>query len=321
MSKPAPFVADAEGVDAPLRRLRSICLGTPGTSRGVRRGFRGEHAERASTPSASATTVQASTWRTRTSSSGLSAAARDGRVPGDRDRAGDGAAGDPPPRWASLAEGAPGKGRRSTSRLGGLTVAHERAILLVEDNPDDEALTRRAFARNNIQNEIVVAHDGVEALDYLFGTGTFADRDPSRTPQVVLLDLKLPRIDGLEVLRRIRADDRLKLLRWSSSLLERGAGPCRRLHPGREQLRAEAGRLRAVHRSGAATGALLAPAQRAARAHLMPAPLRLLMVEDSEDDVLLVRRALERGGSRSTSRSCKRSRRTVKPSRRTRRAS
>lgn len=86
-----------------------------------------------------------------------------------------------------------------------------KPILLVEDNPDDEALTLRAFRKNNIKNEIVVAHDGVEALDYLFATGPFAGQAPE-APQVVLLDLKLPRVDGLEVLRRIRADDRTRLI-------------------------------------------------------------------------------------------------------------
>ncbi|HXH63150.1 MAG TPA: response regulator [Gemmatimonadales bacterium] len=85
-------------------------------------------------------------------------------------------------------------------------------ILLVEDNPDDEQLTRRALAKNNITNELVVAHDGVEALDFLFATGPHAGRDTRETPQVILLDLKLPRIDGLEVLRRLRADDRTRLL-------------------------------------------------------------------------------------------------------------
>jgi len=85
-------------------------------------------------------------------------------------------------------------------------------ILLVEDNPDDELLTIRAFKKNNILNEIVVAHDGVEALDYLFGTGAYAGRDVSELPQLVLLDLNLPRIGGLEVLRRIREDPRTHLL-------------------------------------------------------------------------------------------------------------
>src|SRR5580704_11494943 len=87
-----------------------------------------------------------------------------------------------------------------------------RTILLVEDNPDDEALTLRALKKNNITNEVVVARDGAEALDYLFGTGAYAGRDTSILPQVTLLDLKLPKIDGLEVLKRLRADERTKLL-------------------------------------------------------------------------------------------------------------
>jgi len=85
-------------------------------------------------------------------------------------------------------------------------------ILLVEDNLDDEALTLRALKKNNIRNEVVVAHDGVEALEYLFGTGTFAGRDLADMPQVILLDLKLPKIDGLEVLRRLRANEQTRLL-------------------------------------------------------------------------------------------------------------
>jgi CheY-like chemotaxis protein len=85
-------------------------------------------------------------------------------------------------------------------------------ILLVEDNPDDEALAIRALKRHHIGNEIVVARDGVEALDYLFCTGMYADRDITNKPSVILLDLKLPRIDGLEVLRRLREDARTKFL-------------------------------------------------------------------------------------------------------------
>jgi CheY-like chemotaxis protein len=87
-----------------------------------------------------------------------------------------------------------------------------KLILLVEDNPDDEALTLRAFKKNNIGNEVVVARDGVEALDFLFGTGSYAGRDTRIMPQMILLDLKLPKIDGLEVLRRIRADERTRFL-------------------------------------------------------------------------------------------------------------
>ena len=89
---------------------------------------------------------------------------------------------------------------------------NEKIILLVEDNPDDEELTLRALKKNNILNEVVVARDGVEALDYLFGAGAHAGRDVDAVPQVILLDLKLPKIDGLEVLRRVRADERTKLL-------------------------------------------------------------------------------------------------------------
>jgi two-component system, response regulator len=87
-----------------------------------------------------------------------------------------------------------------------------KIILLVEDNADDETLTLRALKKNNIKNEVVVARNGVEALDYLFGTGSYAGRNLNVMPQVVLLDLKLPKLDGLGVLRRLRADDRTRLL-------------------------------------------------------------------------------------------------------------
>jgi two-component system response regulator len=85
-------------------------------------------------------------------------------------------------------------------------------ILLVEDNPDDIDLTLRAFRKSNIANEVIVVRDGVEALDYLFATGDHGDRDPDALPQVVLLDLQLPRLDGLQVLERIRANPKTKLL-------------------------------------------------------------------------------------------------------------
>jgi len=87
-----------------------------------------------------------------------------------------------------------------------------RRILLVEDNPDDVALTLRALRAHRVANEVVVAEDGVEALEYLFGEGRYAGRDVRDLPAVVLLDLKLPRVDGLEVLRRVRADDRTRLV-------------------------------------------------------------------------------------------------------------
>ncbi|MBI5505908.1 MAG: response regulator [Deltaproteobacteria bacterium] len=85
-------------------------------------------------------------------------------------------------------------------------------VLLVEDNPNDELLTIRALRKENIANNIVVARDGQEALDYLFGNGAYAGRDLSVLPQVMLLDLKLPKVSGLEVLARVRADERLKAL-------------------------------------------------------------------------------------------------------------
>lgn len=88
----------------------------------------------------------------------------------------------------------------------------EQTILLVEDNPDDVALTLRSLKKNNIRNKIVVARDGVEALDYLFGTGAHADRDAANVPVIVLLDLKLPKVDGLEILKRLRADERTRLV-------------------------------------------------------------------------------------------------------------
>jgi two-component system response regulator len=88
----------------------------------------------------------------------------------------------------------------------------KRIILLVEDNPDDQELTLRALEANNIMNEVVVLEDGAEALDYLFARGRHADRDPETPPQVVLLDLKLPKVDGLEVLKQMRADERTRLL-------------------------------------------------------------------------------------------------------------
>ncbi len=88
----------------------------------------------------------------------------------------------------------------------------ERYILLVEDNPDDEELTLLSLRKNNLAHEIVVVRDGVEAIEYLFGTGQYANRDVMQVPTVILLDLKLPKLDGLGVLKRLRADERTKNL-------------------------------------------------------------------------------------------------------------
>lgn len=88
----------------------------------------------------------------------------------------------------------------------------DETILLVEDNPDDVELTMRAFRKNNIANNTVVARDGVEALDYLFCQGAYTDRDSKDSPRLILLDLKLPKLDGLQVLERIRADERTRLI-------------------------------------------------------------------------------------------------------------
>jgi two-component system response regulator len=102
-------------------------------------------------------------------------------------------------------------------------MSHDSVILLVEDNPKDEELTLRALKKSNVMNPVVVARDGVEALDYLFARGAHANRDRAAMPQVVLLDLKLPKVDGLEVLKALRADEltrRLPVVVLTSSLEE-----------------------------------------------------------------------------------------------------
>lgn len=87
----------------------------------------------------------------------------------------------------------------------------DETILLVEDNPDDVELTMRAFRKNNIANNVVVAHDGVEALDYLFGRGAYTGRNTMETPRLIILDLKMPKMDGFHVLEHLRADERTRL--------------------------------------------------------------------------------------------------------------
>ena len=93
-----------------------------------------------------------------------------------------------------------------------MSVADRPVILLVEDNPRDELLALRAFKKSRIANEVVVAHDGVEALDYLFATGAHVGRDIRELPQMMLLDLKLPRVDGLQVLQTVRANEHTRFL-------------------------------------------------------------------------------------------------------------
>ena len=105
--------------------------------------------------------------------------------------------------WELVEKLAPGRDR------GGM---NDGVILLVEDNPDDELLAMRALRKNNVMNEVVVARNGVEALDYLFASGSYAGRDTSTMPRLILLDLKLPKVDGLEVLKRLRSDQRTRLL-------------------------------------------------------------------------------------------------------------
>jgi two-component system, response regulator len=88
----------------------------------------------------------------------------------------------------------------------------DKVILLVEDNPDDELLTLRALRQNKLANDIVVTRDGEEALEYLFATGKYANRDARQNPQLILLDLKLPKVDGFEVLRRLRENEKTRLI-------------------------------------------------------------------------------------------------------------
>jgi two-component system, response regulator len=93
-----------------------------------------------------------------------------------------------------------------------MVLPKNETILLVEDNPDDIELTMRAFRKNNIANQVIVAHDGVEAIDYLFGQGAYAGRNTAEKPRLVLLDLKMPRMDGIHVLEKLRSDERTALL-------------------------------------------------------------------------------------------------------------
>ena len=117
----------------------------------------------------------------------------------------------------------------------------EVQILLVEDNPRDAEMTLRTLHKRNLANHVVHAKDGQEALDWIFGTGPHAERDVSACPKVVVLDLKLPKLDGLEVLRAIRADERTRIIPVGGAhVLARGAGRDGELQARRKQLRREA---------------------------------------------------------------------------------
>ena len=140
----------------------------------------------------------------------------------------------------------------------------EKTILLVEDNPDDEALTLRALKKNNILNEVTVVRDGAEALDYLFCQGAYAGRDASQQPAVTLLDLKLPKVEGMEVLRRLRADEHTCLPVVILTSSKEGARSGQRLPLGRKQLHPQTGGLHEIHGSRAPARALLAGVERAA---------------------------------------------------------
>src|SRR5712671_5482596 len=165
----------------------------------------------------SAMMAPASTWHTWTSCSALSSVSMQ-----QPSSPGPGLASPQYDELSIVMEAAPGpKERWARGRLSRLPFRNmaeanrmhdKQVILLVEDNPDDEALTLRALKKNNITTKVIVAHDGVEAIDYVFGTGLYEGRDPHDLPRIILLDLKLPRVDGFEVLTRLRTDERTKLL-------------------------------------------------------------------------------------------------------------
>ena len=143
-------------------------------------------------------------------------------------------------------------------------MGRDEAILLVEDNADDELLTRRTLKKNDIRNEVVVARDGAEALDYLFATGPYEGRDPEGAmPHLILLDLGLPKVDGLEVLRRIRADERTRLLPGGLHLFGGAGGRHRRLRAGGQQLHPKTRGSGRVPRGGGAARDVLDGAERA----------------------------------------------------------
>jgi len=177
----------------------------------------------------------------------------------------------------------------------------EKIILLVTDNTDDERLVLGAFQKNDIVNKVVVARDGAEALDYLFGTGTYAGRDPMRMPHIILLDLNLQKLDGLEVLKRLRNNERTDLLpvvAFTSS--EDDLRDCYSLGINSFIRKpSESSQFSEIigHMGRYWLGLNESPPQ---DKELMNKPIRVLIVEDSEDDTLLLVRQLKKEGYNPT---------------------
>jgi len=179
----------------------------------------------------------------------------------------------------------------------------EKIILLVTDNPDDERLVLGAFQKNNIVNKVVVARDGAEALDYLFGTGIYAGREPMKMPNIILLDLNLQKLDGLEVLKRLRNNERTDLLpvvAFTSSEDDRDLRDCYSL--GVNSFIRKPSELFQFsetigHMGRYWLGLNESPPQ---DKEFMNKSIRVLIVEDSEDDALLIVRQLKKGGYNPT---------------------
>ena len=179
----------------------------------------------------------------------------------------------------------------------------EKIIMIVTDNPDDERLVLGTFQKNNFVNKVVVARDGAEALDYLFGTGIYADREAIKMPHVILLDLNLQKLDGLEVLKRLRNNERTDLLpvvAFTSSENDRDLRDCYSLGVNSFIRKpSELSQFSEIigHMGRYWLGLNESPPQ---KKEFMNKPIRVLIVEDSEDDVLLLVRQLKKGGYNST---------------------
>jgi len=179
----------------------------------------------------------------------------------------------------------------------------EKIIMLVTDNPDDERLVLGAFQKNNIVNKVVVARDGAETLDYLFGTGIYAGREPMKMPHIILLDLNLQKLDGLEVLKRLRNNERTDLLpvvAFTSSEDDRNLRDCYSLGVNSFIRKpSELSQFSEIigHMGRYWLGLNESPPQ---DKKFMNKPIRVLIVEDSEDDTLLLVRQLKKGGYNPT---------------------